>query len=422
MDKKLTSILNNKWLGYGLIAIPVCIYFAVVLKYAVNIPSQDDYGASLQFLCKYRAAATAADKFFLLFIQHNEHRIASSRLIYLIYYKLLGSLNFVHLIVLANLQLVLILGIATGFIKRASPGFWIIPSLLLSICLFDVNSWENADFAMAGMQNYGVILWFMAALLFYSKSSKWLPLAIFFQVLCIFSSGNGIIATLVLIAYNILAKNKVNAILAVVFGAVCSCLYFVHYMALPSTHPAFDIVRIAGYFLNIAGAHWSIDAIVQRAIGAVLCIAGLLFVIRVKLDKRYLQLLAIAGFLIATMAEISVFRSGMPGNTSFSSRYLVYPNFLFALIIGLWLMKSHDKPVALPLSILSIGLAVYISIRNFDQGIGGFRYLNNILQTTDYYFPEQGKSEAKAISDQSCQFGIYCIDEHRKIPGPKKAN
>src|SRR4051812_42559084 len=107
----------DKWVGYGVLSIPAIVYFAIVCQYAVNIPSQDDYGATLDFLCQYKLAH-GTDKIWLLFSQHNEHRILSSRIVYVLYNQLSGTINFRHIIILANLQLLLVFVVTVALIRQ----------------------------------------------------------------------------------------------------------------------------------------------------------------------------------------------------------------------------------------------------------------------------------------------------------------
>ena len=53
-------------------------------------------------------------------------------------------------------------------------------------------------------------------------------------------------------------------------------------------------------------------------------------------------------------------------------------------------------------------------VPNYRHGKSGFNYLNETLQKSDYYYPVQGKNDAKNIADQACRLNIYCIDAHRR--------
>src|SRR5205807_2536586 len=107
--------IQNLWIFF-----PAVIYFNTINKYAVNFPYQDDYNAILEFLCKFKQA-DIADKFWLLFSQHGQHRIFQARVIYVLYDSIMGKVNFRDLIFIGNLQLVVVYFVFIYFIRKAIP-------------------------------------------------------------------------------------------------------------------------------------------------------------------------------------------------------------------------------------------------------------------------------------------------------------
>ncbi|MEO7767535.1 MAG: hypothetical protein ABIS01_08920, partial [Ferruginibacter sp.] len=210
MQKKQSNFLSlvlNAW-----IFIPAIFYFNKVNEYALNLPYGDDYDAVLAFLNKF-VSVGFTEKLALMFSQHNEHRILLSRIIFVLYYEVFGTINFRSLIFIANFELVGIFIILVYFIRKSIPEYWNIAAFVLSLSLFDISNFENADFAMAGIQNYGVLLLFLLGILFYSMDKrKYLVAAVFFQAFVVFTSGNGLIASLAMIFYAILLKDKLKII------------------------------------------------------------------------------------------------------------------------------------------------------------------------------------------------------------------
>ena len=97
--------------------IPLGVYFFILWKYSQNIPHWDDY-AIINFVNKFHATDDFFEKIKLIFAQHNEHRIAFTRVIALIITQIHGSLNFQWMIVFGNLALVGILIVLVKFLKR----------------------------------------------------------------------------------------------------------------------------------------------------------------------------------------------------------------------------------------------------------------------------------------------------------------
>src|ERR1017187_10328490 len=123
---KFASITNDYFYNlekYIFLFLPATVYFYIVNKYAVNIPSQDDYAAILDFLCHYKRAH-GIDKFFMLFVQHGEHRILSSRIVYVLYDSIFGNINFRNIIFIGNAQLLFAYSILIIFIKKCLAKYW----------------------------------------------------------------------------------------------------------------------------------------------------------------------------------------------------------------------------------------------------------------------------------------------------------
>lgn len=414
-DKYIDFTLVIKYL---ILFIPAVIYFYYVQQYAVNIPWQDDYGAILDFLLKYKTAH-GVDKFWLLFSQHNEHRILSSRIVYVIYYNIFGNVNFRNVIFIGDAQVVFILIIIISFIRKLLPDYWFIPSLVTSFCLFDLNNWENANFAMASMQNYGVIFLFCLSLFFYTKEKNvFILLAILVQLMVVFSSGNGIVASACIVGYAVISKSKLKIIVSSLALLVSAPLYFLHYNTPPTGHAATDFSKVLVYFFNLAGAHIASGELVARVLlGIGSCAVLLPLVIKKpRFEHNVLPLLSILSFLLGSMLVTSVFRCNVAGVPATSSRYLVYPNFLAAIIFILLAYKLNGRIYAKP-ALLIVAVLMFI-LYNTDRlhEKGSLASMRAILTGTDYFYPD--KEVAKEITDNACQQGIYCIDNYRQKKQP----
>ena len=401
-------VLRNTYLKYLFIFIPTIVYFIVVHKYAVNIPSQDDYDAILNFLLRHQQAH-GIDKFLLLFAQHGEHRILSSRIVYVTYNSIFGGVNFRNLIFIGNIQLLLTFMMLVVFIKRCLPKYWMIASFVAGLSLFDLNNWENADFAMAAMQNYGVVFLFMLSLLLYSsKNKKYLVPAMVIQLVCTYSSGNGMVASAFIVLYNLLHQEKLRMYASSILFIFCTPLYFVHYAALQSGHAPTHIVTIVTYFFRFISNHIYYGDKISSLIAGILLLVGLAFVLpRNKMSiiqNKSLPLICLTGFIITTIGLTAVFRSGL--GDYIASRYLIYPHLLIGLLFVFLLIRLQHHKAVIPAAGLFTVIILIAYNMNFRGGVRDFEQLNHTLKITDYYYPD--KQVAKAISEQSCQMHIYC--------------
>ncbi len=414
---KLFPYLINFW-----VFIPVVIYFSLVNKYAVNFPYQDDYNAILEFLTKFKLA-TGFDKLSLLVSQHGDHRILHSRIVYVLYNGIFGKVNFRNLIFLGNLQLVIIFLFLIHFIKQAVPKYWNIVSVVVGFCIFDASSYENADFAMSGMQNYGVLMLFLASLYFYQKSgNKFLMLAALFEIICIFSSGNGMIGALCTTIILVLNREKIKYMVSGAIFLVCSGLYYFHYEKIPAMgvkDEPFSLIRDVRFFLHMVGSHFSYENGIPIGVCVLAVLIALLPVsLKLKFRENTLPFISILGFLMGTVLSISVFRStqAMGELGAYSSRYLIYSHLLMGLLfIFLW-VKLEGKKWVWYASAAGVVMLLYAYQSNYEYGEGCMDMTKRRLENMPYFYSDhkaEANAKAKALEEAACKLGIYCIQDER---------
>ncbi len=420
---------NNKILQYvclALAAIPLFIYLHTISLYALNFPYCDDYDAILGFLNQY-TDADFQGKLSLLFSQHGEHRIFHARLIYVLYHKLFGEINFVSLIWLGNLQYVAIFGLLTVFMKKAIPQWWYIGTLISSICMFDLSNGENANFAMAGMSNYGVVMLFFIAMWLFAKGTRATFVAgLFFEALTIFSNGNGTIAALFLVVFLVLTKRRKEALIAGILFAGCVAAYFLTlHEAPPSGDGPTNLMRMTTYLVYLSGAHFGFDYLYNNSLEWGLASIAFFVVVLLYRPKALFRpgneaLICVCLFLLGSMASIAVFRSGVADikNLSHSGRYLMYPHMLMGIMFVFLLAKLDTAPRKVVLSFSTVFvLAMAASYQyNADCGERGFIIANKRLRFSDYFYGWSDTTKQKhaaAIEKEACIKGIYCISNER---------
>ncbi len=393
--------------------IPICVYFSYVFRYTLNIPHMDDYDAILGFLVNFKNA-DFADKLGLLFSQHNEHRILSSRIVYVLYYSLCGSVNFKNIIVINTLLLVGVFAVVAVFIKRVLPANWVVPVVILSFCLFDINNYDNAVFASYGMQNYGIVLWFVSSMLCYTGTKRWylLPAALL-QILCVYSSGNGILASLFILLSVCLTRDRVKIVTALAVFLIFSPLYYLHYQQPETNFFTTDITKIVPYFLHAAGAHFGFDAgVAAGGIMIVVLLAAMAYAKKLgRLPGSAMPLVCLAGFVLASLSVMSVFRGNMPVGNAYTSRYFIYGHLLLVLSFVFALLCVDNQKIIMAEGVVMAIVVLFIYKADIDDGEKAFQYYYNSLKNIQYDYPIRDK--AKAIAESSCQEQVYCIEDHR---------
>ena len=393
--------------------------------YAVNFPYLDDYDAILLFLNKFTDAGFG-EKIALLFGQHAEHRILHGRIIYVLYHYIFGEVSFVSLIWIGNLQYIGVFALLVYFIKKALPDMWYAAALILSICMFDLSNYENANFAMAGVSNFGIIFLFLLALYCFSKKSNTaFAVGLLLQFVTIFSNGNGTIASVFLVAYLAFNKQWRKTIISGVVFVACVLIYFLTLSKVPSSgDDTTNLAKMATYFVYLSGGHFGFDFVytynLQIGLAClVFFIAILLYRPLVLFRKESLLVVCVCGFLVGSMLSISIFRSDVKDmyHLSHSSRYLIYPHILLPLMFVFLLIKLDGKnkvrwAVFFPFAILLI-----VSFRyNTTTAIKGLEVENKRLRFSKYFYgwnrPE-AIAKAKAIEEEACRKGIYCMSSER---------
>ena len=396
---------------YFIVFIPAMVYFYFLNKYALDIPSQDDYVAILDFLSRW-SQAHGWDKFYGIFAFHNEHRILSSRIIYVLYYKMFGTINFRHIIFIGNTQLVFIFLLLIYFIRRLLPKDWFVAALITGVALFDLNNWENTCFAMASMQNFGIVFLFLLSLFLYSLNGNlFTVMAVAVQIVCTYSSGNGIVASGFIVLFNLLNKSKLKSYTSIFALLIFAPLYFHHYDPPPTGHPSRNILQVAMFLFRFIGNHIYFNRQLTGIIAGVCVCIGLAYTTfnrRALSDSKLIPLMCLAGFLLVTMALTSVFRSNPEGYIS--SRYLIYPHLLFGLVLIFLLVRTQGMIRGALVVLFPVVMLIAYNM-NFRGGLWPLRDRYALIKDSDYYYPD--KQYAKNAADTACHLNIYCIDKHR---------
>ncbi|MEI9934159.1 MAG: hypothetical protein WDM71_04770 [Ferruginibacter sp.] len=362
-------------------------------------------------MLKFKEAAFI-DKVWLLFSQHNEHRILLDRIMFVLDYYIFGSLNFKYLIIIADLELVVIFLILISFIRKCIPKYWNICALIVAFCLFDLGNYENADWAMAGIQNYGVIMLFLLSLFFYNRNGKWaIVAAVFFQFMLVFSSGNGVVGCAVILLFTILQKDKSKIIIAAIASIIFISLYFLHYQQSQTPRGTFDTT--IPFFFKLSGAIISFD---YAAFFGVVILALTFFTLpatkKINFKENTLPLVVTLVFVLGTMCTISYFRSNFSKESKdwfHGSKYLIYPHILLAVCFVFSFLKMKEKKFKWPVTIAFALIIIFVYQQNMEWGESGFARENLRLTSKPYYGVDE--KVAKEIEQKACAENIYCAED-----------
>ncbi len=331
-----------------LLLLPVIVVSATVLYYAVNIPYWDDYLVQDQLQMLVRQP-TWMEQMQHLFDQHWEHRIVWTRLIFLAFYRLNGSLNYYDLTLIGVSGLFILTGILfAAFRKLNLPLVYFIP---VPFWLCTLQSHENLIWAMASLQNFYVLVFVTGT--FYAlalNTSQSRITAAGLATLATFTSGNGVLALLIGLCVLVLQRHTRWAIAWAVLTGLCLFAYFTDYRRVdffPSPFSYSYVDWIKAYFVFLGGfldpyPYSGSMAVGYRNplrligfMGLVMAVAITYFVVTGQFRSRLVGrsvsfwddfFTAIGLFILAT-AAITVFsRVGFAGpGYMLQGRYKVYP-------------------------------------------------------------------------------------------------
>ena len=248
----------------------IFIYYTIVLIFSCNYPIGDDFSL-VDFVTNITTSSDLNQRLTLLYAQHNEHRIITTKLIFLLDYFLFDKLNFVHLILVGNL---FHLGTFYIFRKHEPSKFDQQSQSYLAIftacMIFQFGSAESMFWSMAAISNYLVLMLALLTLSLLSKDSLWyFVLAIVSSVLTAFTQGNGILIPLIAVIYLISQKRYRDSLLMAAIALMAIFVYFLDYQVSPAHFNTSNAIQeigkifvfaisFTGSALGVGGSHYPV--------------------------------------------------------------------------------------------------------------------------------------------------------------------
>jgi hypothetical protein len=393
---------------FVLASLPVYLFYSSIFAFAVNAPYWDDYDSILNFANNFTGTGLK-DKVNLIFSQHNEHRIAFTRLITLASYYLTGKINFRLLVFIGNISLIGLLIIfwkSAAFTKKKFLYF--IPVIFI---LFNVQYWGDIYFATPSISNLYVLLFAFASLYFLEKEpGKYFLFSSVLAMLAAFTSAEGLLVFFAGLPIVIYQKKLKRISLWACVGIACILFYFHGYIKPPAhpsiidsifAHPAHTIA----YLFRFLG----LCCLLPLAAG-ILFSAYFIYLVKARFYKQNMALISFYLFLFLTGFAAALSRSGFD---FLPSRYRIISTLILVLsYLSFMEILPEDKarrifPVLLSCSILFN----YFSYRsNFKYIILQKKYLTQGLNSwqenkAGLSYPDQGR--ASSIISGAIARGLY---------------
>lgn len=411
----------NSISGITIVIIPVAIFYYVVSKYNVNIPYADEYGTALYWLIRYISIDSELEKIKMLFDQANEHRIFICNLATITDYKVFGNLNFIRLVMYANIGMIPLVSLIIYQFKNKKTNPWtIIPVILLMfIPQVEIHNWSIV--ALVVVYQY---IFIFTALILLSRQS-WIAFAgaAILSFITTFTFGNGmfifISGFLILIILH--RNNFIRIYLWSITMIISIWLYFTDFNF--SSGFGFklnfleQIIPTLQYFLILFGSIFHVFfpgnlVLLTISGGFVLSSFGLILYMKWHEIMKQPVTLSIMLFIVLSAGAVSVSRVSMGLMSATSPRYVMYQAiFLSLLYIILIDSIKHNRSKIIALFLI---LSTIIYGYRLDSNIKNIKFHQDAIKDQIYYYytnfrkiKSSNPEIIKSTLDRSKKFGIY---------------
>jgi hypothetical protein len=347
----LNKNIHSPWISRVALAaiclLPLLFAFQDAPELLLNVPMWDEFGTVLSFLVDYRNATSLSDVVELLTLSSNEHRMLTSRLLFIVLYELSGEANFIHLALIGDAFLIASIALIANCAERLTGKIAL--AAILSLLLINLQHFENLYNSYASIDHYQVVLLSVASIILLSRSTLTaLGASLLFAGLALFTLAHGAAVLAVGAVLLFQEKRYAHLVAWVTVSIVLSILFILapgsleQSMAAPLTLQGLSDFTI--YWTTLLGGTLSLGNSYAAMILGSLAIAGSAWVLAkggLRHERPLTYILLVS--LIAT-ALIAYGRSGESKLVpALSSRYMVQSGLVMGLL--LWLGWKLSPPL-----------------------------------------------------------------------------
>ncbi|CAG5069425.1 hypothetical protein DYBT9623_02161 [Dyadobacter sp. CECT 9623] len=402
MTKKALTIILSL-----ILLLPVLIYFTVWNYYAINIPKWDDHTFKA-FIIEFSQAADWKGELRALMRQHNEHRIALTRLISWLDFKIFGALNYRHLMIAGNVLLLAVIPLWYELLKKnKKPLFALVPVPFLWLTL---AFHENMFWGMSAIQNFGVVtltLWTL--FLCVKPNSAAFIASLGLAIVTILTSGNGLLVLPLGALLLFLSGNRKRFALWLAWSIAAVVGYFFTYQK-PEYNPESKatIFQLFKGYMSFLGSFAESFPVLDHSgvcffLGIVLFLVAISIVsttlfriIRNKYTNKFervtdLFCLGTVLFILGTALIVVYSRAGFGIETLITSRYKIY-SVLLLLVAYLYVVIPIRGSFLSPYITAIVFLAVTFNIFSYHYHLVEAYNLRKMLITDQFNWTFKDKA------------------------------
>lgn len=375
------------WLKRGLSTLPllVCVglflfHLSIIRKYAVNLPNWDDWAL---FAGDNHPASLDLP---WLYLQHNEHRTATTKTSVWLEFQLNGWNIRTHLLI-DFIMYGLFLTWLVWFARKMAPH--LSAQIVLAFMIFFLSPiiWLEHFMAYPMGTHFWMFFFFVSAYFLFNEFQKWPSLLIgcLSSILSIYSFAAGFVTSLILLlafwtfkalrAYQAKGKKdrtreflQLFLVTLLVGGALFA--WIIGYQK-PPYHPPLTLpYRLAfwRFFLNLISFGFGIDQL--SALWGVICLTIILAPIcgevwkrRSSLTNAHWAIFAIVFAILADLAAVSIGRAGFGMEFSKTQEYAEHGMPLMILSVLNWSFFLKDRKILRGVAIGALWIFFFLAFQ-----------------------------------------------------------
>ena len=308
---------------------PIVLFYVLLFRTLTGLPFNDDYRAVLGAVLQALPAKGWHVLGPIFMHRHNEYLLIFQNAIYVLQYKLLGTLKFKFLTVIGDLLVVPLFGTLWLLWRDFDlpRRYGLLAFVPVSWLLFELQYASTLNCVMAPLQNVAVLVFTLAAFHFGTRTGKqnflW---ALLFVALSLSASGGGLFVGPVLGLRYLQQRAWKRFGITFIFSVLIGVAYLhatrvagVQRGGFGQVYHSFSLAYSAAFLGSIAAGSKPLPAILFAV-----CLLGLfVYATRDRLDLRNPGLYYATLFFFIQAIALSSFRSGRGLETALGSRYRI---------------------------------------------------------------------------------------------------
>ncbi len=388
-------------------------FFAVIVGvFALNVPITDDNYALLWWAVNHVPSHDFSVIAKGVFEPYNECRIVFARLIACLDLYITGSLHFNHLMYVASIGLLIIVGL---FLKQTKGNYRL--SLAILFLLFQFQYYDSIFWANSALQNIWSVAFGMLSLHWLVKDDlRHFIFALIAALAASFTYGNGLFIWPIILVYYLFKKNYKFLAISLVMCVGTVAGYFYHFTPIISDVSIWKRLWLAIPFslILLGGSFQFLYQIYLPLLVGIFILLSFFWMIRVGYYIRHPFVFGVLAYLLLCAFTAGIFRGGRGVAEGLSIRYGIYAIAAFICCAIFWGKEYSAKRKNWHSAILLFAICYHFAANFFffpevvlrNEKLK--RYVNSLPdKSADWYVSPVIPFESRTIVKEAIREGLY---------------